>query len=205
MSQDAFVGSSIDEGTTSIQFDRRQCDLHRALGTTSTIWWRQDLSHVDGHALSTCHHPIHSRCIVAPGSSLNAQHQRRDFTPDIQGGSTAQHMRQSLRRLSGSLAGVCGGSLRHMARLVPSLFLRPMSQSSLKRWMDDSGAHRPPHEERLRPWLARAPATECPMDGDSPRGTATGVMVVKDAPDRLLMTHEAASAQGEDARQLLKK
>ena len=205
MSQDALVGSSIEDGTTIIQFDLRQCDLQRALGTTSTIGWRQDISHVDVHELSTCHHPIKYRCIVAQGSYLHAQNQRRDFTPDIQGVSTAQHMSQSILRLSCSLAVVCGVSLRHIARLFPSLFLIPMRKSSIKRWMDAIGAHRPPQEERLRPLLALAPATECPIDGDAPRGTDKGVMVGKDAHDRLLMTHEAESEHGEDARQCLKK
>lgn len=41
------------------------------------------------------------------------------------------------------------------------------------------------------------------MGGDDPLGTDHGVMVRKDAHDRLLMTHEAASEHGDDARQLL--
>ena len=34
MYQDAFVGSSIENGTTIIQFDLRKLDFQRALGTT---------------------------------------------------------------------------------------------------------------------------------------------------------------------------
>lgn len=41
MEQKAFVGSSLANGTTVIQFDLRQLDLQRELGTTSPIWWRQ--------------------------------------------------------------------------------------------------------------------------------------------------------------------
>jgi len=56
----------------------------------------------------------------------------------------------------------------------------------------------------LRPLLAITPAPECHMDGDDPLGTDHWVMVVKDAHDRSLITHEAASENGEDARQFLK-
>src|SRR5215470_18211410 len=53
MYQKAFVGSSIENGTTIIQFDLRKLDFQRALGTTSTICWRKDPYHVDIHELST--------------------------------------------------------------------------------------------------------------------------------------------------------
>jgi hypothetical protein len=58
MYQDAFGGSSIENGTTMIQFDLGKRDLQRELRTTSTICWRQDPYHVDIHALSTVHNPI---------------------------------------------------------------------------------------------------------------------------------------------------
>jgi hypothetical protein len=38
--EDAFVGSSIANGTTLIQFDLRQLDFQRALETPSTIGWQ---------------------------------------------------------------------------------------------------------------------------------------------------------------------
>ena len=41
------------------------------------------------------------------------------------------------------------------------------------------------------------------MDGSYPLGTDNCVMVVKDEHDRILITHEAASEHGEDARKLL--
>jgi transposase len=53
--------------------------------------------------------------------------------------------------------------------------------------------------------LALAPATECHIDGYYPLGTGTCVMVVKDEHDRILITHEAASENGEDARQFLQR
>jgi transposase-like protein len=42
-------------------------------------------------------------------------------------------------------------------------------------------------------------------DGYYPLGTDNGVMVVKDEHDRILMTHEAASENGDDARQFLQR
>ena len=203
--QDAFVGSSIENGTTIIQFDRRKHDFQCALGTTATICWRQEPSHIDMHALSTFHNPIKYRFIVAQGYYLNDKHQRVYFTPDIQGVSTSQHMSKSIIRLSCYLAVVCGVSLRQIALIFSSLFLIPITKSSIKRWIDDIGSHLPTPEEMLRQLLALTPATECHIDGYYPVGTDHGVMVVKDEHDRILMTHEAASEHGDDARQFLQR
>jgi len=201
--QDACVGSSLENGTTVIQFDLRQHDFQQELGTKATLCWRKASSHVDVHALSTFHNPILYRFIVAQGSYLDGQHQRMDFTPEIKGVSTSQPMSHSIIRLSCSLAVVCGVSLRHIALLFSALFLIPMTKSSIKRWLDDIGSHLPPPEERLRQLLAITPATECHIDGSYPLGTDHGVMVVKDEHDRILLTHEVASENGEDARQFL--
>jgi Transposase len=205
MDQKAFVGSSIANGATIIQFDLRQLDFQRELGTTSPICWRQDVYHVDIHELSTFHNPIKYRFLVAQGSYLNDQQQRVYFTPDIQGGSTSQHMSKSIIRLCGYLAVVCGVSLRQMALIFSALFLMPITKSSIKRWIDDIGSHLPPPEEMLRQLLAITPAMECHIDGYYPLGTDHCVMSVKDEHDRLLMTHEAASANGADARQFLQQ
>src|SRR5262249_24262288 len=83
--QDAFVGSSIENGATIIQFDLRQHDFHDDLGTQATICWRKESYHVDMHELSTFHNPIIYRFIVAQGCYVDDQHQRRYFTPAIQG------------------------------------------------------------------------------------------------------------------------
>src|SRR2546426_6984656 len=201
--QDAFVGSSIENGTTIIQFDLRQLDFQRALGTPSTICWRKEPYHVDIHELSTFHNPITYRFIVAQGSYLNDQNQRVSFTPEIKGVSTSQHMSHSVIRLACYLAVVCGVSLRHIALLFSVLFLIPITKSSIKRWIDDIGSHLPPPEAMLRHLLALAPATECHIDGYYPLGTDNCVMVVKDEHDRILITHEAASENGDDARKFL--
>jgi hypothetical protein len=155
------------------------------------------------HELSTFHHPMTYRFIIAQGSYLDAQNQRRYFTPEIKGVSTSQHMSHSVIRLAGYLAVVWGVSLRHIALLFSTLFLIPITKSSIKRWIDAIGAHLPPPEEMLQQLLALTPATECHLDGYYPLGTDNCVMVVKDEHDRILMTHEAASENGEDAKQFL--
>jgi hypothetical protein len=205
MYQDAFVGSAIENGTTIIQFDLRKHDFQQVLGTTAKLSWRQESYHVDVHELSTFHHPMTYRFIVAQGSYLDAQNQRRYFTPEIQGVSTSQHVSHSVIRLACYLAVVCGVSLRHIALLFSSLFLIPITKSSIKRWIDDIGSHLPAPEEMLRHLLAITPATECHIDGYYPLGTDHCVMVVKDEHDRILMTHEAVSENGDDARQFLQQ
>jgi Transposase len=202
--QDAFVGSSIENGTTVIQFDLRKHDFHQEWGTQATLCWRKDSYQVDVHELSTFPNPMMYRFIVAQGAYLNDQHQRVYFTPEIQGVSTSQHMSHSVIRLACSRAVVCGVSLRHIALLFSGLFLLAITKSSIKRW-DDIGTHLPPPEEMLRQLLARIPVTECHLDGYYPLGTEHWVMVVKDEHDRILMTHEAASENGEDARQFLQQ
>ncbi len=201
--QDAFVGSSIENGTTVIQFDLRKHDFQQELGTKATLYWRKESYHVDVHELSTFHNPMTYRFIVAQGSYVNDKDQRMYFTPTIKGVSTSQHMSHSVIRLACYLAVVCGVSLRHIALLFSVLFLIPITKSSIKRWIDDIGSHLPTPEQMLQQLLARTPATECHIDGSDPLGTDHCVLVVKDEPDRILITHEAASEHGEDARKLL--
>ena len=203
--EDAFVGSSIENGATIITFDLRQRDFHQELGATATLSWRKEAYHVDIHELSTFHNPIKYRFILAQGYYLDNQNQRMYFTPAIKGVSTAQHMSHSIIRLACYLAVVCGVSLRHIALLFSSLFLIPITKSSIKRWIDDIGSNLPSQEEMLQQLLAITPATECHIDGYYPRGTDNCVMVVKDEHDRILMTHEAGSENGADARKFLQK
>jgi hypothetical protein len=205
LSQDALVGSSIENGTMIMQCALRKRAFPCALGTPATIGWRQAPYPVDLHELSTFHHPIQYRVIIAPGSSLNDQNPRVSFPPDLQGGSTSQHMSHSILRLAGSLAVVCGGSRRHMALLFSTLVLLPLTQSSSKRWIDDMGSHFPPPEQMRQPLRPLLPVTEGHLDSSSPRGTDHWVMVVKDAHDRILITHEAASEKGDEAQPLLQR
>jgi hypothetical protein len=201
--QDAFVGSSIENGTTIIQFDLRKLDFRRELGTHAPICWRKDAYHVDVHELSTFHNPIQYRFIVAQGYYQDDDHQRMYFTPEIKGVSTAPHMSHSIIRLSCYLAVVCGVSLRQIALIFSALFLMPIAKSSIKRWIDDIGAHLPTQKEMLEQLLALKPVTECHIDGYYPMGTDHCVMVVKDEHDRIVMTHEVESENGDDAREFL--
>src|SRR4029450_7255735 len=159
--EDAFSGSSIENGTTIIEFDLRKLDFQHVLETTSTICWCKAPYAVEVHELSTFHNPIKYRLIGAQGSYLNDQHQRVYFTPDIQGVSTSQHMSHSVIRLACYLAVVCGVSLRHIALLFSALFLIPITKSSIKRWIADIGSNLPSQEEMLQQLLAITPATEC--------------------------------------------
>jgi hypothetical protein len=203
--QDAFVGSSIENGTTVIQFELRRHNVQQELGTQATLCWRKASYHVDVHALSTFHNPILYRLIIAQGSYLHGNKARLYCTPAIQGVSTSQPMSHSVIRLSCYLAVVCGVRLRHVAALFAALSLIPLTKSSIKRWIDDIGSHVPTPEERLWQLLALALATECHIDGYYPLGTDNCVMVVKDEPDRILITHEAASENGDEARQFLQR
>jgi transposase len=136
---------------------------------------------------------------------MNDNDQRIYFTPTIKGVSTSQPMSHSVIRLACYLAVVCGVSLRHIALLFSVLFLIPITKSSIKRWIDAIGSHLPTPEDMLRHLLALTPVTECHIDGYYPWGTDHCVMVVKDEHDRILMTHEAASENGDDARQFLQR
>ena len=203
LSQDALVGSALETGTTIIQCALRQHDLHAAWGTAATLCGRKASDPVDVHAWSTFHHPLTSRCLVAQGSSGNDQDQRLDCTPTITGVSTSQPRSHSVSRVACSRAVVCGVSLRHRALRFAALCWMPLTTSSIQRGMDAMGPPWPTPEARRRHLRARAPATACPMDGSDPVGTDHGGMGVQDEPDRLLMPHEVASEQGEEARQCL--
>src|SRR6266704_1418457 len=96
MYEDAFIGSSIENGTTIIQFDLRKLDFQRVLETTSTICWCKAPYSVEVHELSTFHNPITYRFIVAQGSYVPDNDQRMYFTPTIQGVSPSQHRSHSV-------------------------------------------------------------------------------------------------------------
>jgi hypothetical protein len=127
--EDAFGGSSIENGTTIIQCDRRKLDFQRLLGTPSTICGRQEPYAGERHELATFHNPITSRFSMAQGSYLHAQNPRVYCPPDIQGVSTSQQMSPSVIRLACYLAVVCGVSLRHLALLFSVLFLIPITKA----------------------------------------------------------------------------
>jgi hypothetical protein len=100
---------------------------------------------------------------------------------------------------------VCGVSLRQIALIFSFLFLISISKSSIKRWIDTIGSNLPTPEELLQQLLVLKPVTECHIDGYYPMGTDNCVMVVKDEHDRILMTYETESENGDDARKFLKR
>ena len=57
----------------------------------------------------------------------------------------------------------------------------------------------------LQQLLILLPVTECHLDGYYPLGTAHCGMVGKDEHDRILITHEAASENGDEAKQFLQR
>ena len=81
MYEEAFGGSSIENGTTVITFDLRNLDFQRKSGITSTIYWRTDTYHVDVHELSTLHNPVKYRFILAQGYYFDEKGQRIYFSP----------------------------------------------------------------------------------------------------------------------------
>jgi len=114
-------------------------------------------------------------------------------------------MSHSVIRLSCYLAVVCGVSLRQIALIFSFLFLISISKSSIKRWIDTIGSNLPPQDDMLQHLLDLKPVTECHIDGYYPMGTDHCVMVVKDEHDRILMTYETESENGDEARQFLKR
>ena len=74
MYEEAFVGSSIENGTTVIKFDLRKLDFQRESGITSTIYWRKDTYHVDVHELSTFHNPIQYRFMASSQTAYFLSH-----------------------------------------------------------------------------------------------------------------------------------
>lgn len=84
------------------------------------------------------------------------------------------------------------------------LFRIPVSKSSVKRWIDTIGSSFPSEEEILKQ-LLELKTNQCHIDGYYPMGTDNCVMVIKDESDRILITHEAASENGDDAIQFLQK
>jgi hypothetical protein len=142
---------------------------------------------------------------LAQGYYFDEDGQRIDFTPEIKGVSTSQHMSHSIIRLSCYLSVVCGISLRQISLLFSYLFLISISKSSIKRWIDQIGSNLSTQDEMLKQLLVLKPATECHIDGYYPMGTDNCVMVVKDEHDRILMTYETKSENGDDARKFLKR
>lgn len=203
--KDVFSGSYIEGKNTIIEFDMRKRDYQREFGIISDICWSKNTYHVDIHEFSTFHNPIVYRFILAQGYYSDDQGNRTYFTPEISEVSTHQHMSKNIIRLSCFLAVICGVSLRNIATIFRVLFQIPVTKSTIKRWIDEIGGNLPSEEDILKNLTEQKKPSQCHIDGYYPLGTKRCVMVIKDESDRILITHEADSENGEEAKKFLNK
>jgi hypothetical protein len=101
-------------------------------------------------------------------------------------------------------AVICGVSLRNISLIYTELFRVPVSKSGIKRWIDEIGSGLSEDDILKKLTDLKKPA-ECHIDAYYPLGTDRCVMVIKDDYDRILITHEAESENGDDAKKFLGK
>ena len=96
LNKDIFSRSYIESGTSIIEFDSRKRSYKNFLDKESKIKWDKKTYTIDIKELSTFQNPIGYRFIMARGSYLNSEGKRINFTPDLDGVSTSQHVSKSL-------------------------------------------------------------------------------------------------------------
>ncbi len=203
--KDVFTRSYIEGKNTIIEFDLRKRDYQKEFKINTTIFWPAESYTVDAHEFSTFHNPIIYRFILAQGYYYNNENKRVYFTPKISEISTMHHVSKNVIRLSCFLSVICGVTLRNIALILTHLFLIPISKSSIKRWIDEIGQNLPGEEDILKQLIALKEPTECHIDAYYPLGTTNCVMVIKDEFDRILITYETKTENGEDAKKFLQK
>ena len=203
--QDVFTRSYMEGKNTIIEFDMRKRDYQEEEGIEHAICWPEKTYNIDIHEFSTFHNPIVYRFISGQGWYYDDRNRQIWFTPKIREVSARQHVSKSAVGLACFLAVICGVSLRNISTIFTVLFGIPVSKSSLKRWIDKIGSNLPSEEEILKQLMDRKRPSQCHIDGYYPMGTDNCMMVIKDESDRILITHEAASENGTDARQFLEK
>ncbi len=202
--KDAYTGSFIEDRKTVIEFDMRKRDWQKILKTESEIKWYKKTYTVDVHEFSTFHCPVVYRFIMSRGYYLRADGNREYFTPEPSGVSTRHHMSRNIIRLACFLAVICGVTLRNIALIYSALFQIPVTESCIKRWIDEIGSGLS-EEDILKKLTDMRKPSECRIDAYYPLGTDRCVMVVKDDYDRILITHETDSENAEDAKKFLQK
>ncbi|MDM8551652.1 transposase [Desulfobacterales bacterium HSG2] len=200
---DVFTRSYTEGENTIIEFDMRKRDYQKEAGINYDICWPEKTYNVDIHEFSTFQNPIVCRFISGQAWYYDDQNRQIWFTPKLREVSARQHVSRSV--LACFLAVVCGVSLRNIATIFAVLFRIPVSKSSVKRWIDTVGSSLPSEDEILRQLTELKEPDQCHIDGYYPMRTDNCVMVIKDESDRILITHEAASENGDDARQFLQK
>jgi hypothetical protein len=203
--EDVFSRSYIKEENTIIEFDMRKRDYQKEAGISGEIHWPEKTYNIDVHEFSTFHNPILYRFISAQGWYYDNQGNRVWFSPKIGEISTQQHVTKNVIRLACFLAVICGVTLRNISTIFTVLFQIPVSKSSVKRWIDEIGSNLPSEEEILKRLVELKKPEQCHIDGYYPMGTNNCVMVIKDEFDRILITNEVESENGDDARKFLQK
>lgn len=202
---DVFTRSYTEGENTIIEFDMRKRDWQKEAGIDHNVYWPEKTYNVDIHEFSVFHNPIVYRFITAQAWYYDENNRQIWFTPKLKEISTQQHVSKSVLRLACFLAVMCGVSLRNIATIFTVLFRIPVSKSSVKRWIDTIGSSLPSEEEILKQLIELEKPDQCHIDGYYPMGTDNCVMVIKDESDRILITHEAASENGDDAIKFLQK
>jgi len=202
---DVFTRSYTEGENTIIEFDMRKRDYQKEAGINYDIYWPEKTYNVDIHEFSTFQNPIVYRFISGQAWYYDDQNRQIWFTPKLREVSAQQHVSRSVLRLACFLAVICGVSLRNIATIFAVLFRIPVSKSSVKRWIDTVGSSLPSEDEILKQLTELKKSDQCHIDGYYPMGTDNCVMVIKDESDRILITHEAASENGDDAGQFLQK
>ncbi len=203
--KDVYTGTYIEDKKTVIEFDMRNRDYRIKFETTSEIFWSENSYNVDVHEFSTFHNPIIYRFIISQGYYSDEKNNRIYFTPEVSEVSTHHHMSLNVIRLSCFLSVICGVTLRNIARIFTILFRIPITESSIKRWIDEIGGNLFSEEEILNKLTELKMPNQCHIDGYYPLGTSNCVMVVKDEYDRILITHETDSENAQEAGKFLKK
>jgi hypothetical protein len=93
----------------------------------------------------------------------------------------------------------------NIAQIFTILFKIPITESSIKRRIDEIGRNLPSEEEISEKMTERKMPKECHIDGYYPLGTDNCVMVIKDEYDRILITHETGTENAAEAGKFLRK
>jgi len=203
--RDVFTRSYTERENTIIEFDMRRRDYRKEAGTNGGIHWPEKTYSVDIHEFPTFCNPIVCRFISAQGWYRDEQNNRIWSAPKIGEVSVRQHVAKNVLRLACFLAVICGVTLRNIALIFTVLFRIPVSKPTVKRWIDEVGNSLPSEEEILKQLVALKKPAQCHIDGYYPMGTSNCVMVIRDESDRILITHETRSENGDDAGQFLQK
>jgi len=157
------------------------------------------------HEFPTFHNPVIYRFVSVQGYCSDDQGNRIFFTPEIAEVPTQQHMSKNVIRVCCFSAVICGVSLRNIAAIFRHLFSIPVTESTVKRWIDEIGGNLPSEEELLNKLIEVKNPTRCHIDGYYPSGTDNCVMVIRDDSDRILITYEADTENSREAEEFSEK